>query len=100
MVQATADAKYSEALASDIAAALNADPHPGAKVAVRFDRAADTHAVRVAVGGHRYDLLMPTPGAHYALFRDGAWLGGMNLTTDALPVDVALVLLDRIADTI
>lgn len=95
-----AAAKYAQALADEIAAALNAVPHPGVKVAVRFDRAADTHAVRVTFDGHRYDLPIPAPGAHYALFRDGAWLGGMNLTTDALPVDVAIALLDRIAATI
>jgi hypothetical protein len=97
--QKTADAKYGEALAADIAAALNAAPHPF-RVAVRYDRAAETHAVRVACVGHRYDLLMPPPGAHYALFRDGAWLGGMNLTTGAPPVDVANALLDQIALTI
>lgn len=98
-MQTTADTKYSEALAEDIAAALNAAPHPF-KVVVRYDRAAETHAVRVACVGHRYDLLMPAPGAMYALFRDGAWLGGMNLTTDAAPVDVAMALLDQIALTI
>jgi len=100
MPTTAADAKYSKALAAEIAAILDAGPHSGARIAVRFDRAADTHAVRVTFDGHRYDLLMPTPGAHYALFRDGGWLGGMNLTTDALPVDVAIALLDRIAATI
>lgn len=95
----TADAKYSEALAEDIAAALNAAPHPF-RVAVRYDRAAETHAVRVTTLGRKYDLLIPAPGAYYALFRDGAWLGGMNVTTEALPVDVAGALLDRIALTI
>jgi hypothetical protein len=96
MTTTAADAKYSKALA----AVLAAGPHPGAQIAVRFDRAADTHAVWVTFDGHRYDLLMPTPGAHYALFRNGRWLGGMNLTTDAPPVDVAIALLDRIAATI
>lgn len=99
MPTTTATAKYSEAIAADIAEALNAAPHPF-KVAVRFDPAAETHAVRVTLVGHRYELLIPAPGAHYALFRDGGWLGGMNLTTSALPVDVASALLDRIALTI
>jgi hypothetical protein len=95
----TAAAKYSEALATDIAAALNAAPHAPAAT-VRYDRAAETHAVRVNLVGHCYDLLMPAPGAMYALFRDGGWLGGMHLTTDAAPGDVAIALLGRIADTI
>lgn len=100
MPTTTADAKYSKALAAEIAAVLDAGPHTGVNVAVRFDRAAGTHAVRVTFDGHRYDLPIPAPGAHYALFRDNAWLGGMNLTTDAAPVDVAIALLDRIAETI
>jgi hypothetical protein len=100
MPTTTADAKYSKALADEIAAALDPGPHAHAEVVVRFDRAADTHAVRVTFDGHRYDLLMPAPGAHYALFRDGAWLGGMNLTSHAVPVDVAIALLDRVAETI
>lgn len=99
MPTTSADAKYSQALADEIAAALNAAPHPF-RVAVRYDRVAATHAVRVTVDRHRYDLLIPAPGAHYALFRDGAWLGGMNLTTEALPIDVASALLDRIAFTL
>jgi ADP-heptose:LPS heptosyltransferase len=96
----TATAKYSEALAQEIAAPITRAVHGVAKVTVRFDRLAETHAVRVAFTGRRYDLLIPAPGACYALFRDDAWLGGMNLTTDALPADVANALLDRIAATI
>lgn len=94
-----ATAKYAEALANDIADALNAAPNAG-KVAVRYDRAAETWAVRITVARTKFDLVMPAAGAMYALFRNGSWLGGMNLNTDATPVDVAITLLRRIETTI
>ncbi len=95
MTASAANAKYAEALAHDIAAALDAAPHPGA-VAVRYDRAAETWAVRITVARRRFDLIMPAAGAMYGLFRNGTWLGGMNLNTDAAPVDVAIARLRRI----
>ncbi len=99
MTASTATAKYAEALAHDIAAALNTAPHPGT-VAVRYDRAAETWAVRVTIGRAKFDLTMPAPGALYGLFRNGTWLGGINLNTDAKPVDVAIAMLGRIETTI
>jgi hypothetical protein len=98
-MQTQPDRKYSEALALEIAAVLARRTHGIATVSVRFDEAAQTHAVRIEFGEHRYDLTMPAPGAHYALFRNETWLGGMNLTTDADPERVASTLLARIADT-
>lgn len=95
----TATAKYAEALAADIADALNAAPHPGA-VAVRYDRAAETWAVRIVIARTKFDLIMPAAGAMYGLFRNGTWLGGINLHTDAAPVDVAIAMLRRIETTI
>lgn len=99
-MQATANSKYAEALAHDIADALNAAPHAAGFVNVHFDNDAETWAVQVTVDRSRYDLLMPAPGAIYALFRDNRWLGGMQLRTDAAPIDVALALLDRISQAI
>jgi hypothetical protein len=95
-MQTAANAKYAGALAHDIADALNAAPQ-ATGVQVYYDRAGETYGVRVRVGRDRYELLMPAPGAMYALFRNRAWLGGVNLSTDAAPVDVAIALLDRIA---
>lgn len=99
MTASTATAKYAEALANDIAAALNAAPHPGT-VQVRYDRAAETFAVRVTIARTKFDLCMPANGALYGLFRNGTWLGGMHLNTDAAPVDVAVAMLRRIETTI
>jgi hypothetical protein len=98
-MQTTATAKYSEALASEIADALNAAPHAAGRVTIYYDTAADTHGVQIRVGRTRYELLIPAPGSMYALFRNGSWCGGMNLATTAQPVDVALAMLDRIAAT-
>lgn len=98
-MQNTATAKYAEALAHDIAGALNTAPQ-ATGVSVYYDRDAETHGVRVKVGRDRYALLMPAPGSQYALFRNNRWLGGMNIGTDAAPVDVARALLGRIAATI
>ncbi len=99
MTASTAAAKYAEALAHDIAAALNAAPHPGT-VTVRYDRAAETCAVRFTIGCAKFDLTMPAPAALYGLFRNGTWLGGINLNTDAQPVDVAIAMLRRVETTI
>lgn len=98
-MQATATRKYTEALAHDIASALNAAPHAANRVKVYEDHDANTHGVRVTINRNRYELLMPAAGAKYALFRNGCWLGGMNLNTDATPIDVAQALLDRIDHT-
>ncbi|WP_341719879.1 hypothetical protein QQG74_09335 [Micromonospora sp. FIMYZ51] len=96
-----ATAKYAEALAHDIADALNHAPHAAGRVTVRYDRAAETWTVRVTIGrANRYDLAMPAAGAMYALWRNGTWLGGLHLCTDAAPIDVATALLDRIAQTV
>ncbi|WP_432833541.1 hypothetical protein [Dactylosporangium sp. CA-092794] len=95
-----AGAKYSEALAHEIADALGVAAHPF-RVAVRYDRAAETHTVRVTTSGFgRYDLPVPQPGARYALFRNGARIGGVNLTAAAAPATVADALLDHIAATL
>jgi hypothetical protein len=99
-MQAIATSKYAEALANDIAAALNAAPQAAGRVDVCEDALAGTWAVRVTVNRVRYELLMPAPGAQYSLFRRDRWIGGMHLSTDAAPVDVALALLDRIAQTV
>ncbi len=98
-MQATVTAKYSEALASEIADALNAAPHAAGRVTVYYDTAADTHGVQIRAGRARYELLIPAPGSMYALFRNGTWCGGINRSTDAQPVDVALAMLNRIAAT-
>lgn len=92
----TATTRYQEALAHDIADALNT-PRLAANATVHYDRAAETWAVRIKAGRNRYDLLMPAPAAMYGLFRNDTWLGGMNLNTDACPCTVAEVMLDRIA---
>ncbi len=97
-----AEQKFGEALATEIAAILTAAPAAirfGSAVNVRYDQAAETYAVRVRLGRLYYDLVMPAPGACYALFRRNTWLGGMNLTSDANPVDVATRFLDRIEQT-
>lgn len=97
----TAASKYAEALAHDIADALNIAPQAAGRVAVYFDRDAETWAVRVTVNAwQRYDLLMPAPGALYALFRNERWIGGMSLRSDAAPVDVAAALLARLAQAV
>lgn len=93
-MQVTA-AKHAEALAHDIADTLNVAPTIGARAT--FDHDANTWAVALTRNGHRYDLLMPAPGAHYSLFRDGAWCGGINLRSDANPSDATAALLGRIA---
>jgi hypothetical protein len=49
----------------------------------------------------RYELLMPAPGAIFALFRNGTWLGGISHRLgQADPRQVALALLDRIGQTL
>lgn len=94
-------AKYAEALAHDIADALNVAPQAAGRVAVRFDQDAETWAVRVILNRWQcYDLLMPAPGAQYALFRNERWIGGMNLRSNAVPADVAGTLLARIAQAV
>ncbi|MGX4657117.1 hypothetical protein ACWCHM_26210 [Micromonospora sp. SCSIO 07396] len=92
--------RYAHALAEDIADALRAAPHAAGRISVREDVDAGTWAVRVTAGRTYYDLLMPGPGAVYSLWRRGRWLGGIGLTTDATPVDVALTLLRRIEQTL
>lgn len=95
-MQSTADTKRAEALATEIADQLR----PDGPVDVYYDRAAGTYGVRLVLGGDRYELLMPAPGALYPLLRNGAWCGGMNLRSEATPVQVALRLLGRMAETI
>jgi hypothetical protein len=98
-----ADRKYAEALACEIAAVLTAAPaaaRHSAAVCTRYDAAAGTFAVRVRLGRRFYDLVMPAPGAYYGLFRGHTWIGGMGLTSNADPVDVAARFLDRIEQTL
>ncbi len=99
-MQATATTKYTEALAHDIADALNAAPQSTGRVTVYFNKDANTYAVQVRINRTRYDLTMPAPGAMYGLFRRNAWIGGVNLNTDAQPVDVARSMLARISQTL
>lgn len=100
-MQATADRKYAEALANDIADTLRNAPGASKHIRVRFDKAADTWVVRITINQrNRYELLMPAVGALYGLFRNGTWCGGLNQRSDAAPIDVAISLLDRISQTI
>lgn len=95
-----ADDKRAEALAHEIAEALQLAPQSAGRVRVYRDDVADTWAVRVRIARLRYELTMPAPGALYGLWRNGTWLGGMNTGTDAEPVDVATAMLHRIAVTL
>ncbi|MFJ8690240.1 hypothetical protein [Micromonospora wenchangensis] len=100
MKTTSADTKYAEALAHDIADALNTAPHASGRVTTHYDDIADTWAVRITIRRQRYDLTMPSSGAIYGLFRNNQWLGGINLRTDAAPADVAAAMLTRISQTI
>lgn len=87
--------KWAEALAEEIADEIR--PHGTAEA--YYDREAQALGVRLADGQDRYELLIPAPGAVYALFRNGRWLGGMGLRTDAAPAELARRLISRIIET-
>jgi hypothetical protein len=94
-----ADRKYAEAFAHELGELLEASRPTSARVEVYHDREAETPAVRVQIGRTRYELMMPCPGAIFALFRNGTWLGGMGLRLgQADPGRVAAALLDRIGE--
>ena len=92
-----ADTKYAEAFAHDIAEVLRSAPQAAAvQVEVYDDPQGEGPAVRVRAGRTVFELLMPAPGAMFALFRNGAWHGGIGLRiSDADPRQVALALLTR-----
>jgi hypothetical protein len=104
MTASTATAKYAEALGHDIAAALNAAPHPGS-VAVRYDQAAEAWAVRVSVGRHKFDLTMPRPRCHVRPVpqRHLARLGGLTPEVVAEIADMETTIMqfrDRLAELV
>jgi hypothetical protein len=96
-----ADRKYAEAFAHELAELLEATRPAGARVEIYHDPEAQTPAVRVRIGRTRYELMMPCPGAIFALFRNGTWLGGMGLRLgQADPGRVAAVLMERIGENL
>lgn len=88
--------KFAEALAHEIATELRGMPHTPGRVRVYFDQQAETWAVRVTAGGHRYELTMPAPGAYFGLFRNGTW-AGLGVTSHTTPAEVAHCLAARIS---
>lgn len=88
-----ADHKHSEALATEIAECIT---NSGIPAVVSYSLDAGTHLVEVDHLGDRYDLAMPAPGALFALWRNGAWLGGMNVRGGATPQEVTAALIRRI----
>lgn len=96
----TADTKYADAFAHEVAELLGAAKPAGTQVESYYDPGGQCPAVRVLIDRTRYELLMPAPGAIFALFRNGRWLGGMGLRLgQADPGQVADVLLWRISQS-
>lgn len=96
----TADTKYADAFAHEIADLLAATKPAGAQVESYYDAEGQCPAVRVLIDRTRYELLMPAPGAIFALFRGGRWLGGIGLRLgQAEPREVADALLRRIDES-
>jgi hypothetical protein len=89
----TAETKWAEDLAEKIAAEIDGPAEP------YFDREAQAVGVRLSDGSNLYQLLIPGPGALYALFRNDKWLGGMGLRSDAAPAQVARRLIERVIET-
>ena len=83
--------------ANEIAAAVRATGTTG-KVAIRYNRHAETYAVRVTLGaGNFWDLLMPASGSLYPLFHRNQWAGlGVEIRQGAPAADVARALINRI----
>jgi hypothetical protein len=95
-----ADDKRAEALAHEIADALRQiAPDAPIRVSVYRDEVADTWAVRVTADRVRYELLMPAPGALYALFRRRVYTG-FGVRSDETPEAVVAALLLRIGQTL
>jgi hypothetical protein len=96
----TADTKQATAFAHELAELLDDTKPARAQVESYYDPDGECPAVRVLIDRMRYELLMPAPGAIFALFRNGRWLGGMGLRLgQADPGQVADVLLWRISQS-
>jgi hypothetical protein len=79
-----ADRKYAEAFADDIARELR-DHDLNIPARVVFDKTAEAWAVQVNEGRRRHLLLMPAPGAIFAYFRNGVFVGGMGMRLGSVP---------------
>ncbi|MDM4723501.1 hypothetical protein QTQ03_29425 [Micromonospora sp. WMMA1363] len=97
-----AETKYAEAFAHEVAEVLRSAPQSAAaRIEVYHDADAQTPAVRVRITRVRYELLMPAPGAIFALFCNGTWLGGISHRFGQVdPRQVALALLDRMSQSL
>jgi hypothetical protein len=51
----------------------------GMRATTGWDRDGETWAVRIPLGAALFELLIPQAGAMYGLYRNGSWLGGVNL---------------------